>query len=79
LGEKRQKAAARRRGSVAGSEWHNDGAATTHFSKLKRDRRKHPTMTAVPLAAALPMWETSLTVLLSSLLITAAWLVYLYR
>jgi len=36
-------------------------------------------MTAVPLAADLPMWETSLTVLLSSLLITAAWLVYLYR
>ncbi|SNZ13207.1 hypothetical protein SAMN06269185_2078 [Natronoarchaeum philippinense] len=36
-------------------------------------------MTLAPLAAELPMWETSLAVLGTSLLITAAWLFYLFR
>jgi|GEM_PF-3132977 len=49
------------------------------FSKLKSAPQKHATMTVAPLAADLPMWPTSLAVLGSSLLITIAWLFYLYR
>lgn len=36
-------------------------------------------MNPMPLETALPMWETSLVVLGGSILLTVAWLFYLYR